>query len=170
MINTCMPAFGPHIWSSWNGTCDIAPASCFGPRRASDHHDAGRYGQRPLPSRTVLPSCTPHTEGAPQGTASWLSAKQVRNLCSLRTAPLPDAVLHVPCSISFPLGSVWGTPVVHRDDRVFSAYILPPVKKAPRAELSVRHILVFTDYTLSQRQGAYLCSKVLIWGGFKKSL
>ena len=119
MINTCMPASGPFSWSFSNDSYGTVPASCSCPRRAFDHHGAERCGQRPLPSCIVLPSCTLHTVGVPQGTASWLSAKQVRNLSSLRTAPLLDVVLHVPCSISFPLGSVWDTPVVHRDDRVF---------------------------------------------------
>ena len=118
-FNNDTPASDLPVSFSCCGACGITPASYSCPRKAFGHHDAERYGQRPLPSCTVLPSCTPHTVGAPQGTASWLSAKQVRNLCSRRTAPPPDAVLHVPCSISFPLGSVWDTPVVHRDDRVF---------------------------------------------------
>ena len=70
------------------------PASCSGPRRAFGHHGAERCGPHPSPSRTVLPSCTPHTAGAPQGTASWLSAKQLHILFSQQTS-LPLGAL--PC-------------------------------------------------------------------------
>ena len=110
---------GPLASFSYCGDDGKGPASCSCPRRAFGHHDVGRCGRRPLLSHICHPSCTPRTVGAPQGTASWPCAKQLRNLCSLRTVPLLDVVLHVPCSISFPLGSVWDTPVVHRDDRVF---------------------------------------------------
>ena len=82
---------GPLASFSYCGDDGKGPASCSCPRRAFGHHDAERCDRRPLPSRTVLPSCTPRTTGVPQGTASWLSATHCRSLCSQQTVPLLDA-------------------------------------------------------------------------------
>ena len=82
---------GPLASFSYCGDDGKGPASCSCPRRAFGHHDAERCDRHPLPSRTVLPSCTPRTTGVPQGTASWLSATHCRSLCSQQTVPLLDA-------------------------------------------------------------------------------
>ena len=86
MINTCMPASGPLSWSFSNDIYGTVPANYSGPRTASDLHDAERCGQRPLHSRTCLPSCTPHTEDVHEGTASWPYARQLRILFRRRSS------------------------------------------------------------------------------------
>ena len=82
---------GPLASFSYCGDDGKGPASCSCPRRAFGHHDAERCDRRPLPSRTVLPSCTPHTVAVTEGRLFLLFATRFRSLYLQRTAPLPDA-------------------------------------------------------------------------------
>ena len=77
---------GPLASFSYCGDDGKGPASCSCPRRAFGHHDAERCDRHPLPSRTVLPSCTPHTTGVSPGTASWPFARQLRSLFRQRSS------------------------------------------------------------------------------------
>ncbi len=85
-VSNDTPVSGPLASFSYCGDDGKGPASWFGPKRASDLHGAEQCGQRPLPSRTCLPSCTPHTEDVHEGTASWPYARQLRSLFRRRSS------------------------------------------------------------------------------------
>ena len=80
MISNDTPVSGPLSSFSCCGGGGRGPASYSGPKTSYSHRGVEQYDRRPLPSRTCLPSGTPHTEGGSAGTVSWPSAMLIRNL------------------------------------------------------------------------------------------
>ena len=100
LLSTHISDLSPRSPSSCCGTSGRAPASCFYPRRVSSHHGAGQCDPRPLPSCTVLLSCTGRTAGAPEGISSLSSATLNHILGQPRIGSPPDASAYASHSTS----------------------------------------------------------------------
>lgn len=169
-INTYTPSenSGPHARSFYRDTACTMAASYHDPRRASYHPGAEQYDPRPQHGYICHASHIQHKEDVhegkpclPSATASHIHGQLSRRL--LCPSSLMHAEARASRSISLRMESAPGTPGVHMDALVCSAFChLLPRKKPCGYPLPCRASLIFTFVSLTLSQWSHALLRIFV--------